>query len=452
MSSDPQKTDMPGDFPIHRTPTRAKTIEQIAFWIFRILTYAIIAVATLIFGIIAYNGSKTVFKGGLNWEFLSSYPQTLYVFMYGEVPRDTEPGTDLINLRTIIEENFEIKANAINDVVLYSDLFAYNPNNGELRLKAPIPEDAEKFQDVNVSVAYLPDDDAVEEFKSLAPLTIRILPAGADTAMDVRKYELPDLKFRAFVEEQGIPVPRADTYSYSGGGIWPAIVGTFLLVIGAMVIALTFGVLSAIYLSEYSRPGTMLNVIRLSILNLAGVPSIVFGLFGFAAFVLFFGFGRSLLAGWLTLAFMVLPVIIAASEESLKSIPQGFREGSLALGATKWTTIRTNVLPYALPGILTSSILGITRVAGETAPIMFTAAFATRDNLPWEDLENPLDFVFQGVMALPYHIYVVSSKIPTNQYTKEMQYGTSFIFLLLILGIALISVFLRIRMRKRYQW
>jgi phosphate transport system permease protein len=149
---------------------------------------------------------------------------------------------------------------------------------------------------------------------------------------------------------------------------------------------------------------------------------------------------------------MVLPVIITASEESLRSIPQGFREGSLALGATKWTSIRTNVLPYALPGILTSSVLGIARVAGETAPIMFTAAYALRDNLPWEGLESPLDFFFQGVMALPYHIYVVSSKIPQNEYTKRMQYGTAFVFLVIVGGIAITSILLRIRARKLYKW
>jgi len=149
---------------------------------------------------------------------------------------------------------------------------------------------------------------------------------------------------------------------------------------------------------------------------------------------------------------MVLPVVITASEESLKSVPQGFREGSLALGATKWQTIRTNVLPYAMPGILTSSILGIARVAGETAPIMFTAAYAMRDKLPWEDLAKSSDFVFQGVMALPYHIYVVSSKIPQNEYTERVQYGTAFVFLMIVALIATSSILLRNRLRNRYRW
>ena len=218
------------------------------------------------------------------------------------------------------------------------------------------------------------------------------------------------------------------------------------------MIALVLGILCAVYLSEYSKPGRLLRIIRLSILNLSGVPSIVFGLFGFGMFVLFLNWGVSMIAGWFTLAIMALPVIITASEESLRAIPKGFREGSLALGASKWTSIRTNVLPYALPGILTSSIMGIARVAGETAPIMFTAAFALRDQLPWQGLKNPGDFFFQGVMALPYHIYVVSSKIPQNEYTQAMQYGTAFVFLLIVGFFALSSILLRIRIRKRYKW
>lgn len=268
-----------------------------------------------------------------------------------------------------------------------------------------------------------------------------------------QSIEVGDIKYRGIyaekVEAAGLKV---SSYSYSGGGIFPAIAGTVLLVIGSMIIALTLGIFSAIYLSEYAKPGNTLNLIRLSILNLAGVPSIVFGLFGLGMFVLFLDWNVSLLAGCFTLAFMVLPVIITASEESLRSIPQGFREGSLALGATKWTSIRTNVLPYALPGILTSSVLGVARVAGETAPIMFTAAYALRDNLPWEGLDNPFQFFMQGVMALPYHIYVVSSKIPQNEYTERMQYGTAFVFLVIVAGIALTSILLRIRMRKKYKW
>ena len=159
----------------------------------------------------------------------------------------------------------------------------------------------------------------------------------------------------------------------------------------------------------------------------------------------------SLLAGWFTLGLMVLPAIITASEESLRAVPNGLREGSLALGATKWQTIRKNVLPYAIPGILTSSILGIARVAGETAPIMFTAAYALRDEMPWQ-VQHWTDFFFQGVMALPYHIYVVSSKIPQNEYTERVQYGAACILLLLVFAIALTSIVLRERTRKRLSW
>jgi phosphate transport system permease protein len=266
------------------------------------------------------------------------------------------------------------------------------------------------------------------------------------------KRSMGDREFRAFKEQH----PEAakvttESYAHSAGGIFPAIVGTVLLVIGSMAIALALGVCAAIYLNEYAKDGAFIRFVRLAILNLAGVPSIVFGLFGAGMFVIFFGWNFSLLAGWFTLAFMVLPVVITASEESLKAVPKGFREGSLALGATKWQTIWKNVLPYALPGILTSSILGIARVAGETAPIMFTAAYAVRDKLPWE-VSSFGEFFFQGVMALPYHIYVVSSKIPQNEYTERVQYGTAFVFLVIVALIATASIVLRNHLRNRYKW
>jgi phosphate transport system permease protein len=282
------------------------------------------------------------------------------------------------------------------------------------------------------------------EFFTKAPETLHVFEHEGN------EMRLSDTKFRAFKEREGIEVV-SQNYAHSGGGIFPAIVGTVLLVCGAMTIALILGVFSAIYLSEYSRSGPLINLIRLSIMNLAGVPSIVFGLFGFGLFVIGLNWNVSLLSGWFTLAFMVLPVIITASEESLRSIPKGFRDGSLALGATKWQTITQNVLPYALPGILTSSILGIARVAGETAPIMFTAAYAVRDSLPWQ-VAKFTDFFFQGVMALPYHIYVVSSKIPQNPYTERMQYGTALVFLVIVFSISLMSILLRNRVRKLYKW
>ena len=288
------------------------------------------------------------------------------------------------------------------------------------------------------------------------------------------KMELGDREFRAFKKERGLDAIKADTYAHSAGGIWPCIQGTFWLVLGSMTIALFLGVSSAVYLSEYSHGGRLVGLIRLAILNLAGVPSIVFGLFGLGLFVHFMpvlagvddpsvpslpvgfgywlnfsGWGVCLASGWFTLALMALPVVIAASEESLRAVPKGFREASLALGATQWQAIRTNVLPYALPGMLTSSILGVARVAGETAPVMFTAAYVMRDAGGSSGLFN---FIGQGVMALPYHIYVVSSKIPQNQYTERVQYGTALVFLILVSGIATTSILLRTRMRKRYRW
>ncbi len=266
-----------------------------------------------------------------------------------------------------------------------------------------------------------------------------------------KKMTLSDREFRQWKgEHPGIEV-EATSVAYSAGGIWPCIVGTALLVIGSMILALVIGISSAIYLSEYSRNGPLIRLVRVAILNLAGVPSIVFGLFGFGLFVIFFGWNVSLIAGWFTLGLMVLPAIITASEESLRAVPQGLREGSLALGASKWQTIRKNVLPYAMPGILTSSILGIARVAGETAPIMFTAAYAMKDEMPWQ-VAKYSDFFFQGVMALPYHIYVVSSKIPQNEYTERVQYGAAFVFLFLVMLIALASIVLRERSRSRLSW
>ena len=265
-----------------------------------------------------------------------------------------------------------------------------------------------------------------------------------------KKMELSDREFRVWKSTHKEDVD-VTSVSYSAGGIWPCIVGTALLVIGSMTLALFVGISCAIYLSEYSRDGRFIRLIRIAILNLAGVPSIVFGLFGFGLFVIFFGWNVSLLSGWFTLGLMVLPAIITASEESLRAVPQGLREGSLALGGTKWQTIRKNVLPYALPGILTSSILGIARVAGETAPIMFTAAYAMRDEMPWQ-VSHWTNFFFQGVMALPYHIYVVSSKIPQNEYTERVQYGTAFVFLAVVMLIALTSILLRERQRRRLSW
>lgn len=283
-------------------------------------------------------------------------------------------------------------------------------------------------------------------FLSEAPQTLHVFrdEAGEERRMGERE-------FREHVSRTGREV-WAKSFAHAGGGILPCIVGTVLLTMGSIAIAMILGVLCAIYLSEYSRQGAFIRAVRLAILNLAGVPSIVFGLFGFALFVLFFRWNVSLLAGWCTLAAMVLPVIITACEESLRAVPEGFREGALALGATRWQAIRTNVLPYALPGMLTASILGIARVAGETAPIMFTAAFVIRDNLPWQGLRHAGEFFFQGVMALPYHIYYLSSKVPHNEYTRDARYGTVFVFLAIVFALALASILLRARMLRKHRW
>lgn len=295
-------------------------------------------------------------------------------------------------------------------------------------------------------------------FKSSVPfINVPFLTDAPETLnvfeREGKKITMGDRAFREYkaTHEAELKSVRVESYVYSAGGIFPNIVGTVLLVAGAIFIALVLGVLSSIYLSEYATDGPFIRFLRLSIVNLAGVPSIVFGLFGFGMFVIALNFGVSLLAGWLTMAFMVLPIIITASEEALKAVPKGYREGSLALGATKFQTIMTNVVPYALPGILTSSVLAIARVAGETAPIMFTAAYVMRDELPWQ-VQKFTDFFFQGVMALPYHIYVVASKIPQNEYTRDVQYGTAFVFLFTVAAIAATAVILRTRLRKKYKW
>ncbi len=232
--------------------------------------------------------------------------------------------------------------------------------------------------------------------------------------------------------------------SGAAGGIFPAIIGTFYLVIGTLVVALPLGIASAIYLTEYAEQGRFTGMVRMAILTLAGVPSIVFGLFGLGLFVIFCKFGASILSGSLTLACMVLPTIIVASEEALRAVPQSLREGSLALGATKWQTIRKNVLPYAVSGMLTGSILGIGRAAGETAPILLTAAAFYLPKLPTS--------IFDQVMALPYHLYILATQHPAAHKVIPMQYGTSLVLLTLVLGFSMSAILLRAYFRKKYRW
>jgi len=221
------------------------------------------------------------------------------------------------------------------------------------------------------------------------------------------------------------------------GGIFPAIVGTISLVVGTMAFALPLGVGSAIYLTEYAKQGFLTRMIRLAILNLAGVPSVVYGLFGLGLFVLFLGFGSSILAGALTLACLVLPIVITASEEALKSVDFSYRQASLALGATKWQTIRHVVLPHAAPGIITGMILAIGRAAGETAPILLTVAAFFLPRLPQS--------IFDQAMALPYHLYIISTQVPGM--LESIKYGTALVLLGIVSIFFAIATAIRIRFR-----
>jgi len=239
-----------------------------------------------------------------------------------------------------------------------------------------------------------------------------------------------------------ITLPPTD--SMTKGGIMPAILGTFYLTIGAIAVALPLGVVSAIYLTEYAKQGKFIRLIRTGINCLAGVPSVVFGLFGLGFFVVYLHFGSCILSGALTLAALILPTIIGASEEALKAVPQMFREASLALGVSKWQTIYKIILPTALPGILTGSILGIGRSAGETAPIMFTAAAFFTAKLPGS--------IFDEVMALPYHIYVLATAGTHIEQTRPIQYGTVLVLVGLVLGVDLAAIVIRGYMRKKKRW
>lgn len=226
------------------------------------------------------------------------------------------------------------------------------------------------------------------------------------------------------------------------GGIFPAILGTVYLVLGTMVFALPIGILAAIHLSEYSKDNWLTRVIDIAIVNLAGIPSVVYGLFGLGLFVQFLKFGTSILAGSLTLAVMSLPVIITASREALGTVPKSFRESSLALGATKWQTIRRIVLPNAVPGILTGTILALSRAAGETAPILFTVAAFYLPRLPQS--------IFDQCMALPYHLYVIATQVPKIK--PHVQYGTALTLILMVMVLNVSAIIIRARFRKKKQW
>ena len=228
----------------------------------------------------------------------------------------------------------------------------------------------------------------------------------------------------------------------TAGGVAPAIVGTFYLTLGAILFALPLGLSCAIYLCEYSPKGIIVNIIRMSINNLAGVPSVVFGLFGLAVFVKVFGFGVSILSGALTLGILILPGIISVAQEALTAVPQSLREASLALGATHWQTIKRVVLPTAWPGILTGVILSIGRAAGETAPILFTAATFYTRRYP--------DSPFSEVMALPYHIYALMAEGSHPEKQTAIAYGCSLILLVLVLLVSTTAIIMRQKQKKSF--
>lgn len=232
------------------------------------------------------------------------------------------------------------------------------------------------------------------------------------------------------------------TQGMTAGGIFPALLGTIMLVVVALVASVPLGVAAAVYLSEYAPDNWLTRLINLAIINLAGVPSIVHALFGVGAFVLFFGFGTSILAASLTLAVMTLPVVIVATRESLQAVPKAFREACWALGATRWQTIRRIVLPNAISGILTGIILEVSRTAGETAPIMFTGAAFFLPFLP--------ESVFDQTMALSLHLFVISTQVPNVP--EELPYGVALLLIVIVLSMNALSIAFRIYLRGKKKW
>jgi len=226
------------------------------------------------------------------------------------------------------------------------------------------------------------------------------------------------------------------------GGILPAITGTFYLMAGTALFSIPLGIAAGIYLAEYATDNAWTRAIRIAIISLAGVPSVVYGLFGLGLFVLFFGFGISILSASLTLSIMTLPVVISTTEEALRSVPYEFRVVGLSLGGTQWQTIRKVILPEAMPGVVTGIILGLERAVGETAPILFTGATFFLPRLP----RSPLD----ATMALPYHIFVISTQVPGMPI--QIQYGTVLVLIAFVLGMNLIASIIRSRARARRQW
>ena len=228
------------------------------------------------------------------------------------------------------------------------------------------------------------------------------------------------------------------------GGIFPAIVGTLYLMAIVLAFAVPIGVLSAVYLVEYETNSMFKKIWRAAVHNLAGVPSIVYGLLGLGLFVTVLNLGFSLLSAGLTLGLLVLPMVIAASREAIQAVPYSVREASLALGATKWQTVRHHVLPYAMPGVLTGIILSLSRAAGETAPILLTGVAFYMPGLP-DSLSSPF-------MALPNHLFTMATQSANLEASRPIQYGTALVLLMLIIGMNLIAIVLRKRYREKYRW
>ena len=256
---------------------------------------------------------------------------------------------------------------------------------------------------------------------------------------------LPVVLIVIYIILKGVPslswefLVSSPTDGMRAGGIFPAIVGSVLLTIGTIAVSVPFGILTGIFLVEYSKDNIVRRVINLTIVNLAGIPSIIYGLFGMSLFVIFLQFGSSIISGALTLGIMCLPVIITATREALLAIPKDLREASLALGATKWETTWKIILPTALPGILTGIILSISRAAGETAPIMFTVAAFYLPFLPVS--------IWDQVMALPYHLYVIATQVPNMP--EDIMNGTVFVIVVLTVGFNLLGAFLRKKFSKK---
>ena len=254
---------------------------------------------------------------------------------------------------------------------------------------------------------------------------------------------LPVFGIISYMMYRGFSALSLDMFRVGTEGLLPAIVGSVCLVVLTTLIAAPLGVAAAVYLNEYARQGPLVHLVRLALVNLAGVPSVVYGLFGLALFVVLFQFGRCLLAGACTLALLVLPLVISTSEESLRQVPHHLRQASWALGATRWQTVRRVVLPNAFPGIITALILSVGRAAGETAPILFTAAFYS--------LSHPFPrSLFDEILVLPYQLFVMATEAPNV--TIEQKWATAFVLVVLVLGLNLAAIVTRARLRSRHRW